>query len=356
MSRIISIKYICILTAVVTICLTPLPASANFAADLADYIENSSHSSSGKNTELLKKFYADRNYQPVWFDDNNRALTDIDRMNKAIQNSAAQNGLSSAHYSLASVLKNLQSADDQTDLPVKREWQLSRAVLKYLHALSHGAVDAQSFDPMIFMPPEGINLESYFSDLINSRKPEDILARLEPQQEEYQQLKKHLAQQRARRDQDRWFEIKAEPGTIVYPGESHDIIPQIRARMEHYDYDGILPRDIWVDHGRIANAESVRKLADRRKAAMDTDENTSTKKKPELIYDNDLLKKIAEYQYFHGQKIDGVIGPQTLKALNTSYDDRIDQIKLAMERWRWFPQDMKDRHILVNIAGFYTKA
>jgi murein L,D-transpeptidase YcbB/YkuD len=39
-----------------------------------------------------------------------------------------------------------------------------------------------------------------------------------------------------------------------------------------------------------------------------------------------------------------------------SYDDRIDQIKLAMERWRWFPQDMKDRHIFVNTAAFYTKA
>jgi murein L,D-transpeptidase YcbB/YkuD len=319
-------------------------------------IEKNRQATSGENNDILKQFYKDRNYQPVWFDHNNRMLTDIDRLETALLNSAFQNGLNPENYSLENVLDDLQKSADHKNLAAKREWQLSQALLKYLHDLSHGAINTKNFDPLIFMPPEGINLEAYLSDVINSRQPEDVLASLEPQQQEYQQLKEQLAKQRELRNQNHWFEIKASPGTVVYPGESHEIIPQLRERMAHYDYDGALPRGIWVDQGRIADAGSIRKLADQRKKNMNNNKTADTDKNPDLIYDDDLLKKIAEYQYFHGKKIDGVIGPQTLNALNMSYDDRIDQIKLAMERWRWFPQDMKDRHIFVNTAAFYTKA
>ena len=48
----------------------------------------------------------------------------------------------------------------------------------------------------------------------------------------------------------------------------------------------------------------------------------------------------------------GRVGPATLAALNVSSADRVDQILLNMERWRWLPQDLGTRHIIVNIADF----
>ena len=38
--------------------------------------------------------------------------------------------------------------------------------------------------------------------------------------------------------------------------------------------------------------------------------------------------------------------------MNAPVEDRLRQIELNMERWRWLPQDLGRRHVIVNIAGF----
>jgi murein L,D-transpeptidase YcbB/YkuD len=42
----------------------------------------------------------------------------------------------------------------------------------------------------------------------------------------------------------------------------------------------------------------------------------------------------------------------TLAELNVAPARRVRQLELNLERWRWLPQDLGHRHILVNIAGF----
>jgi len=49
---------------------------------------------------------------------------------------------------------------------------------------------------------------------------------------------------------------------------------------------------------------------------------------------------------------DGVVGPATLEALNVPVEERIRQIEVNMERWRWLPQTLGTRYLLVNIANF----
>ena len=46
------------------------------------------------------------------------------------------------------------------------------------------------------------------------------------------------------------------------------------------------------------------------------------------------------------------MGGATREALNVPVEARIQQLRLNLERWRWLPQDLGTRHILVNIAGF----
>ncbi len=46
----------------------------------------------------------------------------------------------------------------------------------------------------------------------------------------------------------------------------------------------------------------------------------------------------------------------TLEALNVSVEQRIRQIELNMERWRWLPKSLGLRHVLVNIAEFRLRA
>ena len=68
--------------------------------------------------------------------------------------------------------------------------------------------------------------------------------------------------------------------------------------------------------------------------------------------DLELFEGLRRFQARHGLDADGRMGPQTLQALNASLPERIRQIELNMERWRWLPRDLGARHIRVNVPAF----
>ena len=70
------------------------------------------------------------------------------------------------------------------------------------------------------------------------------------------------------------------------------------------------------------------------------------------LFDEALEEALRKFQWKCGLEVDGVLGPQTIKALNISADERVRQIIVNMERWRWLPQELGLRYILVNIAAF----
>jgi murein L,D-transpeptidase YcbB/YkuD len=72
-------------------------------------------------------------------------------------------------------------------------------------------------------------------------------------------------------------------------------------------------------------------------------------------YDESLKTAVKRFQLRHGLKPDGVIGPKTREAMNVTAQERIRQIELNLERWRWLPRDLGSRYIIVNTADFYLQ-
>jgi len=70
------------------------------------------------------------------------------------------------------------------------------------------------------------------------------------------------------------------------------------------------------------------------------------------LFDGALEAAIRRFQYRHGLELNGRIDNQTLQALNVPAGRRARQIELNLERWRWIPHELGQRHILVNIANF----
>lgn len=68
-------------------------------------------------------------------------------------------------------------------------------------------------------------------------------------------------------------------------------------------------------------------------------------------FDMTLSSAVARYQVARGLEPDGVVGPATLGALNTSAADRLAQIDANLERWRWLPRQLPAERIEINIAG-----
>jgi murein L,D-transpeptidase YcbB/YkuD len=70
------------------------------------------------------------------------------------------------------------------------------------------------------------------------------------------------------------------------------------------------------------------------------------------IYDRWLEEAVIRYQQRHGLETDGRVGPETRRSLNVTVSDRIRQIRINMERWRWMPRDLGKRYLIVNMTGF----
>ena len=72
----------------------------------------------------------------------------------------------------------------------------------------------------------------------------------------------------------------------------------------------------------------------------------------DLTFEPGLAEAVQRFQSRHGLDADGAVGARTLEALNVSIEDRIRQIEINLERWRWLPEDLGETHVRVNIADY----
>jgi murein L,D-transpeptidase YcbB/YkuD len=61
---------------------------------------------------------------------------------------------------------------------------------------------------------------------------------------------------------------------------------------------------------------------------------------------------VKHYQARHGEDVNGRLDARTIQELNTPPADRIRQIKLTLERWRWLPHSFSQPPVVVNIPEF----
>jgi murein L,D-transpeptidase YcbB/YkuD len=71
-----------------------------------------------------------------------------------------------------------------------------------------------------------------------------------------------------------------------------------------------------------------------------------------FIYDTETIKAVKKFQQRNGLSADGIIGEGTVDALNYSKEKRIEQLKVNLERWKWFPEDFGENYILINIPEY----
>jgi murein L,D-transpeptidase YcbB/YkuD len=111
---------------------------------------------------------------------------------------------------------------------------------------------------------------------------------------------------------------------------------------------GVLKRDI--------SSRSVAMLRRRLAATGELAEKRGDRREQLTRFDAGLEAAVRAFQEHHALKATGVVDAATRDAMNVSVDERIRQIARNLERWRWQPDDLGARHLMVNIPYFHVVA
>jgi murein L,D-transpeptidase YcbB/YkuD len=65
-----------------------------------------------------------------------------------------------------------------------------------------------------------------------------------------------------------------------------------------------------------------------------------------------IEQAVRRFQARHGLEADGIVGAGTLREMNVPAARRVQQLEINLERARWVLDDISERFVLVNIAGF----
>lgn len=231
-------------------------------------------------------------------------------------------GLRTEDYSAVDLAALIDSLDRRAepDLPepsllARLDVGASRALLTLLHDLSHGRADPRALGldlPEREMP----DLAQLAVTASGAANVAAVVASVEPSYAGYTALAALL---------DRYRTL-AMDSTLVFPSPSRTIRPN--------DRYGDAPR-----LRRFLNA-----LGDLPESALYTTE-------PDR-YAGALVLAVMHFQRRHGLSADGVLGRDTRAELAVPLSDRIEQIELTLERWRWLPAHAPERYIVVNIPAF----
>ena len=228
---------------------------------------------------------------------------------------ARYDGLNSADYPTA-YLASLRDELNPND-PVaaaQAELAFSAFFVAYAADLKIGRIAPQKVDPNLFRNPKTIDVQRVLADLKKQSDPNAFLDGFEPKNVHYQALKKMLKVYTTVIDEGMAWPNLAQ-GAIAKPGDNDARIPNVRHLLS-------LTGDFeWAD-------------------------NNSTD------FDQNLAIAVRRFQTRHGLEAKGLLGKQTIVAMNISPEERQRQIVLNMERWRWMPDNLGDEHFLINIAAF----
>lgn len=70
------------------------------------------------------------------------------------------------------------------------------------------------------------------------------------------------------------------------------------------------------------------------------------------ISEQSLQFAIESFQQRNGFPVTGIADAQTREALNLRVEDEIQAVALSLERWRWMPRILGEKHIMVNLPDY----
>ena len=266
----------------------------------------------------LRRLYASRNYQPLWFGDH--GLTERAGAALGELGRAAEHGLRPGDYLIGPIdpalLANYQtrSTAEQTALT---ELAISYSALRYIKDLHQGRFSPEQLDLALEISHRKLDLAAELLKVLEADDPAEALEARAPGHEGYWLLIGELARYRKLAREGSWVPLHAS--TVVRPGDEYPDVNLLQTRL-------LLTGD---------------------RPADDTLSDS--------IYEGETVEAIKLFQHRHGLRVDGIMGKQTFDQLNVPWTDRVAQIVISLEHWRWLPDAPEGTPIVVNVPAYMMR-
>lgn len=262
---------------------------------------------------VIPAFYERRNYSAAW---DSKNINDL----LYVINEIYKDGLnpSDYHLDLISELKGLLSENRQKDTQRHALFDifLTDSLLRLSYHIVVGKVDPERLDPNWNLAYD-LNYtvpEVTIQQVLDSHNIIGFIDDLKPDHFYYLRMKKALAHYRDLKHKGGWNVVSVGPTLKL--GMTDNRVVELRKRLlVTADLEAYIPED-------------------------------------ERTFDTKLEQGVKEFQRRHGLIVDGLVGKNISKALNVSVDQRIDQIRVNLERARWVLRNLPPEFIIINIAGF----
>jgi murein L,D-transpeptidase YcbB/YkuD len=264
--------------------------------------------------DTLRTLYRRSGYAPLW-QRSGVPTAQAERLAQVLRDAAAY-GLHPSDYNLEIIEPGLREPSAAPASQAALDLALSRAALRFVAHLHYGRVDPRKAGYALEEPRAPLDLGATLEKLASTTDIEGTLASVEPDFLHYRLLKDALT---------RYHSLAADTSlTIPPPFTGRSVGPG-----GHYAGASVLRRWL-IALGDLADVAAP--------ANVD-------------VLDDALVAALRRFQERHGIEADGVLGKRTYAALTVPLAERVRQIEITLERWRWLPE-FQTPPIIVNLPQF----
>ncbi len=274
------------------------PNNTAFTID-STYLE-----SSAKN---IREFYKDKKYKALWTDEKDRKTLLLSIA------SAEQDGLQPNDYNYDTLTAFEKNKDLNKEKSAAYDVLLTQSFYKLALHLFKGKISAASLYPDWALQQKKLDIGPLLDEALKNHTVDKIIDRCRPPHKTYEGLRKCLAYLNSMPD-----DSTLQTVTIKESIKENDSLGQVVLVRKRLAY--------WRD---LEQSDTI-----------------------SPVYDTKAIEAVKKFQERHGILPDGVVGKKTAEALNTTRQQRIEQVVVNLERWRWFAYDFGEKAILINIPDY----
>lgn len=270
----------------------------------------------------VDNFYSPSGYSLAWIHDG-RPTIRAKEMIEVFQQAGVE-GLNPEDYDGPRWAPRFAQLQDSPNPNAQARFDLALTVcaMRYISAVRIGRINPKHLKFGFDVEHKKLNLPRFLRQLLSpSADLKSELTQIEPAFAEYKATRLALVHYTELAKEDDGEQLPPPPG-ILFPGGPYSGIARL-TKLLHLTGD--LPPDVTVP--------------------------ADTK-----IYDAPLVDAVKSFQAHHGLRVDGYLTRDTVADMNVPFGERVEQLRLALERYRWLPYEFSQPPVLVNLPGFRLDA